>query len=107
MSETTKAEPKAEQGPVSVTGTDITLLNEEHVRVYRETDGERGYIWNGAPILLLTTTGRKSGEPRPIAIVYTAVGDAGVVIAAKGAAPTHQLWYLNIEADPDVEVQIK
>ncbi len=86
---------------------DYSLLNETHVAAYRETDGERGYIWNGAPILLLTTKGRKSGEPRTIAIIFTQVGDAQVLIASKGGSPTHPLWYLNIEADPEVEVQIK
>lgn len=88
-------------------GTDITLIGEEHVRRYRETDGAVGYDWNGVPTLLLTTRGRKSGEPRTIAIIFRQVGDAYVLIASKGGAPTHPLWYLNIEADPDVEVQVK
>jgi hypothetical protein len=43
---------------------DLSLLGEGHVRAYRETDGEKGYIWNGVPILLLTSKGRVSGEPR-------------------------------------------
>ncbi len=88
-------------------GTDITLIGEEHVRRYRETDGAVGYEWNGVPTLLLTTKGRKSGEPRTIAIIFRQVGDAQVLIASKGGSPTHPLWYLNIEADPEVEVQIK
>ena len=46
------------------TQPDISLIGDEHVKVYRETNGEQGYLWNGAPILLLTTTGRKSGEAR-------------------------------------------
>lgn len=88
-------------------GTDITLIGEEHVRRYRETDGAVGYEWNGVPTLLLTTKGRKSGEPRTIAIIFRQVGDDQVLIASKGGSPTHPLWYLNIEADPEVEVQIK
>lgn len=95
------------QQPQAVPGTDISLLNEEHVRVYRETNGERGYIWNGAPILLFTSKGRKSGLPRTIAIIYTQVGDKYVIIASKGGSPTHPKWYLNIEDDPNVEIQIK
>jgi len=95
------------QQPQSVPGTDLTLLNEEHVRVYRETNGERGYIWNGAPILLFTTKGRKTGLPRTIAIIYTQVGDKYVIIASKGGSPTHPIWYLNVEDDPNVEVQIR
>ena len=88
-------------------GTDTTLLGEEHVRVYRETNGEKGYIWNGAPILLLTSTGRKSGQPRTIPIIYRQVGDAQVIIASKGGSATHPAWYLNICDNPDVEVQIR
>ena len=76
--------------PVAATpGVDTTLLGAEHVRVYRETNGETGYIWNGAPILLVTTTGRKSGEARTIPIIYRQVGDAQVIIASKGGSASH------------------
>jgi deazaflavin-dependent oxidoreductase (nitroreductase family) len=88
-------------------GTDISLRGEEHVRVYRETKGETGYLWNGATILLLTTKGRKSGEPRTIAIIYRQVGDGQVIIASKGGSPVHPAWYLNLLDDPNAEVQIK
>ena len=88
-------------------GTDISLLGDEHVRRYRETDGEVGYIWNGATALLITTRGRKSGKDRTIPIIYTQVGDAQVIIASKGGSPTHPAWYLNILEDPRVKVQIK
>jgi deazaflavin-dependent oxidoreductase (nitroreductase family) len=91
----------------SAIGTDITLVGEEHVRRYLATDGEEGYIWNGVPILLLTTKGRKSGEDRIIPIIYRQVGDDIVLVASKGGSPTHPVWYLNIEADPHVKVQIK
>jgi deazaflavin-dependent oxidoreductase (nitroreductase family) len=88
-------------------GTDITLVGDEHVRRYLETDGEVGYLWNGVPILLLTTKGRKSGEERVIPIIYRQVGDDIVLVGSKGGSPTHPAWYLNIEADPHVKVQIK
>jgi deazaflavin-dependent oxidoreductase (nitroreductase family) len=94
--------------PVAATpGTDVTLLGEKHVRVYRETNGEQGYIWNGVPILLLTTRGRKSGEPRTIPIIFTRYQNSFVIIASKGGSPVHPQWYLNILADPNVTVQIK
>lgn len=86
---------------------DYSLMGEDHVRLYRETNGEQGYLWNGAPTLLLTTTGRKSGQPRDIAIIYTPYKDSYVIIASKGGSPTHPLWYLNILEDPNVEVQVK
>ena len=63
---------------------DLRLLGDEHVRLYRETDGETGYLWNGAPILLVTTKGRLSGEPRAIAIIYTQVGDSASQLVGGG-----------------------
>lgn len=88
-------------------GTDITLLGEEHVRRYRETDGEVGYMWNGATACLLTTRGRKSGEERTIAIIFTQVGDRYAIVASKGGAPEDPHWYRNLLADPHVKLQIK
>lgn len=86
-------------------GVDYSLLNETHVAAYRETNGERGSVWNGATAVLVTTKGRKSGEKRTIAIIGKQVGDNFVIIASKGGAPAHPLWYLNILADPNVEIQ--
>jgi deazaflavin-dependent oxidoreductase (nitroreductase family) len=93
--------------PPSTPTIDRSLLNAEHVRVYQETNGERGYIWNGAPILLLTTKGRRSGQPRTIAIIFTQHGNSWVIIASKGGSPTHPKWYLNLNEDPHVQVQVK
>ena len=87
--------------------TDTSLLNAEHVRVYRETNGEQGYIWNGSPILLLTSKGRKSGEDRTIPIIFTGWGEGWAIIASKGGSPTHPKWYLNVVDDPHVQVQVK
>jgi deazaflavin-dependent oxidoreductase (nitroreductase family) len=86
---------------------DYSLLGDEHVARYRETDGDVGYIWNGATTLLLTTTGRKTGEPRTAPLIYAPDGDHCIVIASMGGAPTHPQWYRNLEVNPDVEVQIK
>lgn len=88
------------------TAPDLTLVGAEHVRRYLETDGEVGHEWNGVPALVLTTTGRKSGEPRRSALIYGEDGGAYVVIASQGGAPVHPNWYLNITANPDVEVQV-
>jgi F420H(2)-dependent quinone reductase len=88
-------------------GVDTTLLGADHIRVYRETNGETGYIWNGVPTLLLTTKGRKSGEPRTVALIYRQVGDISVVIASKGGSAKHPAWFLNILENSEVEVQIK
>jgi deazaflavin-dependent oxidoreductase (nitroreductase family) len=94
--------------PVEVSpGTDVSLLGENHIRVYRETNGERGYLWNGVPILLLTSTGRKSGQPRTIPIIFTAYKNSFIIIASKGGSPTHPKWYLNVAENPHVTVQVK
>ena len=86
---------------------DISLIGDEHVKVYRETNGETGYLWNGAPILLLTTTGRKSGAERTSALIFGRDGDDLLLVASQGGAPTHLNWYHNLSANPDVQVQVQ
>jgi deazaflavin-dependent oxidoreductase (nitroreductase family) len=84
------------------------LYGAEHVRRYLETDGEVGYRWrNGAPILILTTTGRLSGEPRVKPLIFGEDDGRYVVVASKGGAKHHPDWYLNLSADPEVHVQVK
>src|SRR3954469_19544104 len=91
-----------------MTESDDNVFGAEHVRVYRETDGARGYDWRGTTILLLTTTGRTSGEERTTPLIHRTDGDRWVVIASQGGAPEHPGWFKNLEADPDdVEVQVK
>lgn len=86
---------------------DTSLVGEEHVRIYRETDGREGYLWNGAPILLLTTIGSRTGLPRTSALIYGQDGDDYLVVASKGGSPEHPLWYRNLLADPSVVVQVR
>jgi deazaflavin-dependent oxidoreductase (nitroreductase family) len=83
------------------------LFGEEHVRSYRETDGELGYLWReGAPTLLLTVTGRKSGDEYTTPLIFGEDGESYVLVASQGGRPQHPDWYLNLVANPDVEVQI-
>ncbi len=83
------------------------LFGEEHVRRYRETGGEVGHIWKrGSKILLLTTKGRNSGEPRTTPLIYENDGDRYVIVASKGGAPQHPGWYRNLQQDPEVELQV-
>jgi deazaflavin-dependent oxidoreductase (nitroreductase family) len=86
---------------------DYSLLGDEHVRRYRDTDGEVGYIWNGAPTLLLTTTGRRSGEPRTSALIFGRDGDDYLIVGSVGGSPKHPAWYLNLQADPHASIQVK
>jgi deazaflavin-dependent oxidoreductase (nitroreductase family) len=84
------------------------LFGEEHVRRYIETDGEEGYIWRGGSrILLLTTTGRKSGKEHTMPLIFGEDGGSQVLVASRGGAPEHPGWYLNLEANPEVGVQVK
>ena len=83
------------------------LYGAEHVRRYRETDGEEGHDWRrGAPTLLLTTTGRRSGAEHTAPLIYQQDGASYVVVASKGGADEPPDWYLNVQADPLVEVQV-
>lgn len=86
---------------------DYSLLGDEHVKRYRETNGEVGHIWNGATALLLTTIGNKSGVPRTLPLIYAMDGDNYLVVASKGGSPTHPAWYLNVSKTPEVEIQVK
>jgi deazaflavin-dependent oxidoreductase (nitroreductase family) len=84
------------------------LFGEEHVRRYRETDGETGHIWRrGSKILLLTTKGRSTGEPRTTPLIYEDADGDYVVVASKGGAPEHPGWYRNLAKEPQVELQVK
>jgi deazaflavin-dependent oxidoreductase (nitroreductase family) len=85
----------------------VTLFGKEHVDRYRETGGEEGHDWKGTVTLLLTTTGRRSGEERTTPLIYQRDGDRYVVVASQGGADEHPEWYLNLSADPHVEVQVK
>jgi deazaflavin-dependent oxidoreductase (nitroreductase family) len=84
------------------------LFGQEHVKQYVETDGEVGHDWqDGVPVLILTTTGRRSGEDRPTPLIYGRSGDDYLVVASKGGAPEPPAWYLNLSEAPDVQVQVK
>jgi deazaflavin-dependent oxidoreductase (nitroreductase family) len=78
----------------------------EHTRKYVETNGEDGHIWNGVPTLALTTTGRRSGKLHRTMLIYGRDGDRYIVVASKGGADEHPQWYRNLQANPEVQVQV-
>jgi deazaflavin-dependent oxidoreductase (nitroreductase family) len=88
-------------------GADDELFGPEHVRVYEETGGKRGYDWRGTTILLLSTKGRSSGETRTMPLIHRTDGDRWVVVASKGGWPSNPAWYENLQADPDATIQVK
>lgn len=83
------------------------LFGQEHVERYRAADGAEGHDWQGTQTLLLTTTGRKSGEPRTAPLIYAPEGDSYAIVASKGGSDEPPAWYLNLSEDPAVEVQVK
>jgi deazaflavin-dependent oxidoreductase (nitroreductase family) len=85
----------------------------EHIALYK-SDPEKAHQWDSGPLggpgilptLLLTTEGRKSGEPRPLPLIYGTSGDSYIVIASKGGMPTHPAWYLNLQAKAECAIMV-
>lgn len=85
-----------------------SLFGDEHVRRYRETGGAVGHVWRkGATILLLTTTGRTTGNKSTVPLIYVQDGPRYAIVASKGGAPDHPGWYKNLVKHPEVELQVK
>src|SRR5271156_5981788 len=83
------------------------LFGPEHVRRYVETDGAEGHDWEGGTqVLLLTTTGRRSGEQRTTPLIYGQHGDDYLIVGSKGGADQTPAWLLTLEADPEVQLQV-
>ena len=86
---------------------------DQHRELYL-SDGEKGHYWDSTvvggpgpvPTLLLTTVGRKSGQKRIMPLIYGKVEEGYLIVASKGGAPQHPDWYGNLQAQPEVEVQV-
>jgi deazaflavin-dependent oxidoreductase (nitroreductase family) len=88
--------------------TAIDLHGAPHVQRYLETGGEDGFHWrNGTTILILFTKGSKTGQQRANALIFQQYGDVYLVVASKGGSDAPPSWFVNLEKDPNVEVQIK
>ncbi len=85
----------------------MRFMSMTHLFWYRLTGGVIGGSIGGRPILLLTTTGRKTGQPRTTPLQYLEDGENVVVIASNGGNPRHPVWWLNLEKNPQAEVQLK
>jgi len=85
----------------------IKVMSALNTAAYRLTGGRLGgRFLRGAPVFLLTTIGRKSGQPRTSPLLYIQDGDDYVTVASKGGMSHHPLWFRNLEANPDVEAQV-
>ena len=80
--------------------------NQRIIEEFRANGGKVGGPFEGAPMVLLTTTGAKSGKRHTTPIVYLPDGDRIVVFASMGGAPTNPAWYHNVRANPDVTVEV-
>jgi deazaflavin-dependent oxidoreductase (nitroreductase family) len=78
----------------------------DHIRHYVDSAGTDGHDWRGVPTLLLTTTGRRTGQRRRTALIYGKRQSDYIVVASSGGAEHHPAWYLNLQADPTVEIQV-
>lgn len=81
-------------------------FNGKIIAEFRENEGKVGGPFQGAPLLLLHTTGAKSGQERVNPMMYQAIGDGFAVFASKGGAPTNPDWYHNVVANPHVKAEI-
>lgn len=82
-------------------------LNRQVIEEFRANAGTVGGNHEGRPLLLLTTTGRKTGRTYTTPVMYLAHGDGYCVFASKGGAPEHPAWYLNLVANPRVIVEVE
>jgi deazaflavin-dependent oxidoreductase (nitroreductase family) len=85
----------------------IKIMSALNIWVYRISGGKiGGRFLRGAPVCLVTTTGRKSGQPRTAPLLYLADGERVVIVASKGGMAKHPIWYLNLVANPRCTVEI-
>ena len=86
--------------------TDMNNFNQNVIKQFRANGGKVGPPFEGAPMLLLTTTGAKTGQQRTTPLVHTRDGDDIVILASKGGAPSHPAWYHNLVANPEVTLEV-
>jgi deazaflavin-dependent oxidoreductase (nitroreductase family) len=85
---------------------DVNDFNSGIIKEFRANGGQLGGPFEGAPMLLLTTTGAKSGKKHTNPLAYGTDGDRIVVFGTKGGAPTHPDWYHNLVAHPTATVEV-
>jgi deazaflavin-dependent oxidoreductase (nitroreductase family) len=84
----------------------IKLFWSLHLKLYQWSSGRIGHTMRGLPVLLLTTKGKKTGQPRTKALMYVPHGEAYVVIASNLGKEDHPAWWYNLQAEPKASVQI-
>jgi F420H(2)-dependent quinone reductase len=94
--------------PAKKTNTAQRVFTGTHAFFYRLSGGKLGgrFGKSQSPVLLLNTTGRKTGEPRTTPLLYLKDGDNLILVASDGGAPKHPAWWLNLQTKPEAEVEI-
>ncbi len=92
--------------PEDAAAKDFADFNKQLIEEFRANGGTVGGMFAGAPLLLLTTTGAKSGQPHVTPLVHTTDSGRMVLIASKGGATTNPDWFHNLRANPDVTVEL-
>lgn len=107
MDTTREVDPTAEvsdSGTGSIPG--MAEFNAKVIAEFRENGGKVGGMFEGAPMVILHTTGAKSGKPHVSPLVYFQFEGQRYIMASKGGAPTHPAWYHNLVANPEVTIEI-
>jgi deazaflavin-dependent oxidoreductase (nitroreductase family) len=92
---------------VKLGNTVMKVMSPLNTWLYRASKGRLGARFpGGAPICIVTTTGRRSGSARTVPLLYMRDGDDIIVVASKGGMPQHPDWYLNVVANPEVEIEV-
>ena len=99
-------EMRARNAAAPVSLEEMLALNRNVIEEFRANDGKVSGMFAKEPLLLLTTTGAKTGETRTNPLVHTLDGDRVVIIASFGGAPKHPAWFLNIRANPEVTIEL-
>ncbi len=86
--------------------SDLDDFNRAIIEEFRANEGRVGGPFDGAPVLLLSTVGAKSGQPRTTPVMYLPDGERMVIFASKGGAPTNPAWYHNLLANPSATVEV-
>jgi deazaflavin-dependent oxidoreductase (nitroreductase family) len=86
--------------------SDASDFNSALIEEFRANEGKLGGPFEGAPVLLLTTTGARSGERRTTPVMYLPDGERMVIFASKGGAPTNPAWYHNLLANPGATIEV-
>lgn len=86
---------------------DILGFMKDHIKRYLASNGEDGHLMNGFPCLVLSTTGKKSGEQRQAAVIYGKYNNSYVIVASKGGSDTPPAWFINLSASKHAHIQVK